>query len=78
MGEWIKVSDRLPEHGEHGLCALHSYNQTGGAFIVVPFTFMDGEFHPFADEDNIANDDYWVDPLYWPTHWMPLPEPPQD
>ena len=78
MSDWIKCSDRLPADGEHGLCALHSFNQSGGHLIVVPFTFMDDQFHPFADEDNIENDDYWVDPLYWPTHWQPLPAPPTE
>ena len=78
MSDWIKVSDRLPADGEHGLCALHSFNQAGERLIVAPFTFMDDQFHPFADEDNIENDDYWVDPLYWPTHWQPLPAPPTE
>lgn len=76
MSEWISVNERLPKDGQHGLCCMHRYDNPGELLIVTPFTFMDDEFHPFADDDNIDNDDYWVDPLYWPTHWMPFPAPP--
>lgn len=78
MSEWISVSEQLPKEGQHGLCSLHSFNQTGGSIIVVPFTFLSGQFHPFADEDNIVHDDYWHDPLYWPTNWQPFPPPPAE
>lgn len=77
MSQWIDVNHQLPEDGDHGLCAVYSMDNRSNEKIVAPFTFMDGNFHPYADEDNVEQDDYWLDPLYWPTHWMPLPEPPQ-
>lgn len=77
MSEWISVQDRLPEEFEDGLCCMHRHDNSGEPLIVAPFTYMSNEFHPFADDDNIENDDYWVDPLYWPTHWMKFPEPPK-
>jgi len=76
MSEWIKTNERLPEDGQSGLCAMHQFDSPSNPMIVTPFTFLDDSFHPFADDDALENDDYWVDPLYWPTHWMPLPQPP--
>lgn len=36
----------------------------------------------FIDEEDMPNDQAWIDylesdPKYHPTHWMPLPEPPK-
>lgn len=76
MTNWISVADRLPVEGEHGICCVHRYDRPDEPRIAVPFTFMNDNFHPYADEDNIENDDYWTEPLYWPTHWQPLPVPP--
>lgn len=76
-GQWVSTGDRLPKDGEHGLCCVHYRDDQGAPLIVTPFTFLSGEFHPFADDDNLENDDYWVDPLYWPKFWMPLPPPPR-
>ena len=77
MSNWISTKEKLPRDGEHGLCAVYRMDNPSNEKLVAPFTFMDNEFHPYADEDNIVMDDYWVDPLYWPTHWMPFPEPPK-
>jgi hypothetical protein len=76
VSEWIKVADRLPVDGEHGVCCVHRYDRESEPLVAVPFTFMDDNFHPYADDENIENDDYWCDPLYWPTHWQPFPLPP--
>jgi hypothetical protein len=73
MSEWIKCEDRLPVTGENGLCALREFNEADGRMIVVPFTFLDDEFHPYVDADGMEEHDYWTDALYWPTHWMPMP-----
>lgn len=75
MSEWISTKKKLPADGEHGLCCMHRMDNPGNPKIVVPFTFLNSEFHPYADDENIEYDDYWVDPLYWPSHWMPLPPP---
>lgn len=73
---WISTVDKLPEEQESGLCVIRRFDEANGSQIVVPFTFIDGDFHPFADEDSQELDDYWVDPLYWPDHWRPFPSPP--
>lgn len=78
MSEWIKPKHGLPEDGQHGLCCVHTRDDKTAPLIVVPFTFLNGDFHPYADDDNIENDDYWVDPLYWPACWQPLPSPPTE
>lgn len=75
MSEWISVNDRLPQDGEHGVCSMHYMDNKSNHKIVVPFTFLNGDFHPYADDDALEWDDYWVDPLYWPGHWMPFPPP---
>lgn len=77
MSNWIKCSDKLPEPGSNGLCAMRQYDSEKNPMVVVPFTFLEGQFHPFADEDSLEIEDYWIDPLYWPTHWMPLPDAPE-
>ena len=73
MSEWIKCEDQLPVTGQHGLCALREFDKADGRMIVVPFTFLDDEFHPYIDETCMDEYDYWVDPLYRPTHWMAMP-----
>lgn len=78
MSGWIRTEHQLPKNGDHGLCCVHFRDDKTASLIVVPFSFMNGDFHPFADDDNLENDDYWVDPLYWPVYWQPLPAPPTE
>lgn len=65
MPEWISVDDKLPELGKEVLayCA--------GRFMeVARLDFKDGEKRFLCMWDSTA--------LYRVTHWMPLPEPPQE
>jgi Lar family restriction alleviation protein len=63
---WIKVSERLPEVGE----------------VVLLFTDLGGMDTGYRDDVCFLNPGGW----YWDqednaigvTHWMPLPEPPND
>ena len=80
MGEWIKCSDRLPEDGDEGLCALHLFDRDSEPLIVVPFRMVEGEWHAhFRDDDDEQTIQHALDgSLHTPTHWQPLPEPPHD
>jgi len=75
--EWISVKDRLPENGSQVLA-------------IIPKSDEIGFFNPFScnyDIDNGGFCDLWAieieDRFYCRfntkvTHWMPLPEPPQN
>lgn len=62
---WISVEDRLPEIGDEVMI----YSPTNGFFIsqydLFPH-FRDGDI-PIFEYQNVT-----------PTHWMPLPEPPEE
>lgn len=59
---WIPVGERLPVDIPHGYCLV-----------------TDGENVGTANYSTTANKfDHCIDRDYWtPTHWMPLPEPPE-
>ena len=62
--EWISVNDRVPEDLQVVLC----HNKEG--FFIACFRHrfkMEPWFQPYDDS---INDD--------PTHWMPLPKPPEE
>ena len=60
--EWISIDDRLPEKFTHVLCLYPSKNY--GSNIVVDY--MESDRGYFAEQFKYGS----------PTHWMPLPEPP--
>jgi len=69
MSEWISVKDRLPKKGECVLC------------------FYDSQLHkhidPFGRSNRIVTRELIAENgMEWAnegvTHWMPLPEPPQE
>ena len=63
--EWISVEDRLPE--EKVNCIVHyrhAYCDNDG-YWAIGFCFYDGEKFQF-------------DSAYKVTHWMPLPQPPEE
>lgn len=63
--KWISVKDKLPELGEKVLVYTTGNNMyTGWINSENTFTVVSGS-HGFVDS-------------YTVTHWMPLPEPPQE
>lgn len=70
MSEWIKVEDKLPKDGENVIGFWPSRNGKkidGKNFAVTKFA-DDNSWWSLEDKD--------VD-FCFPSHWMPLPEPPK-
>lgn len=70
-GPWVSVKDRLPEPGGTG-------ERDIGEFIVA----YPAKWRPSGFNVTVARGRWFDDHLVWsgvppPTHWMPLPEPPQ-
>lgn len=66
-GGWISCSDRMPEDGQHVIILCD------GAFVLYA-QYRDGEFF-----DIVRNgDEFFETQSRNVTHWMPLPEPPQE
>ena len=69
-GEWIPVTERLPEEGVRVLvCNVYggSLPNQGDTGYVVDNGVMEGAEWCISD-----------DPFFHVTHWMPLPAPPTD
>ena len=67
--KWISVKDLLPEESKDVLMA-YDYSIVSKKTIYMGFYFKK-RWH-FAEEGEYIGDDRTV------THWMPLPEPPQN
>ena len=72
---WIKVTERLPEV-EHNVLAVLD----GQVCIMAYFWFHESgeKYQVWGYSYDGVNGDAIFDDNYYPTHWMPLPEPPKD
>ena len=64
MSQWIKCSDRMPEFDEVVLCGFWAKRSIGERKFKWEFQYFTKRSQDF-DREMI-------------THWMPLPEPPND
>lgn len=67
MVEWVSVKDRLPETNGQFLCYSADF-PLGAFFSIQSFNVKKGAFWWY--EDNVK--------APFITHWMPLPEPPEE
>ncbi|BCD83627.1 hypothetical protein PSm6_00340 [Pseudomonas solani] len=79
MGKWIKCSESLPKNGQVVILSGYYWADHTGPRFVEPSVFADGEFHPIAydegaDYEPIADEEATMKG----THWMPMPEEPED
>jgi len=65
MSEWISVKDRLPEEEGEFLCCSNIITDEEHIWIEICYFYKSNEWIHYAGEDA------------FPTHWMPLPEPPK-
>jgi hypothetical protein len=71
--KWISVKERLPENPQNVLCWLGDVVLMGTYYADIINTNERWAF--FFSDNGRQRDDYWQSLL---THWMPLPEPPND
>jgi hypothetical protein len=75
MNKWISVKDRLPESPKTGCVnvIVATYDIERERYHISFAEFQRNNFY-----DNY-NEKMSIDDPYWPiTHWMPLPEPPNE
>lgn len=73
MGDWISVSDRLPEESDN--IPKEWRPNSDGVHVIAAWADDDPEVYHAEFRDGIWLDEY--DGLVeTPTHWMPYPKPP--
>lgn len=77
MSKWISVDDKLPDVGDSVL-SVGSSPKEEGVFLspVVCSIQKDGRFMIGYSFEGSRKIGFFVETF--PTHWMPLPEPPKD
>lgn len=63
MGKWIKCSERMPYEGQEVIVMDVNCNRVQSGMVYVHGGFVD------------FNEEYYE--VHNPSHWMPLPEPPE-
>lgn len=71
---WISVKDKLPETNTIGIAHILAYDRYEG---VVKADFLDKSAN-YVNGSNIFQISNTSTQLYKVTHWMPLPEPPEN
>lgn len=68
-GNWISVEERLPEECLYVIVYLQgkSHNDNKDIWHIDADYFEDGDWHRYPENG-----------YYKPTHWMPLPQPPEE
>lgn len=77
---WISVKDRLPDDGRYLVLLRSDFHKGKINYLVEIATFYGGKFYLYVSYRDGANGDLMTVPykIDGVTHWMPLPEPPED
>lgn len=71
MAEWISVKERLPDKNDRVIACVIFYGEP----VVWDGVRWNGKEWQTETE---AVYDYWTSIMHPVTHWMPLPEPPEE
>jgi hypothetical protein len=78
MSKWIKCSDEFPEEDQIIIASGFIYDDKSQGRWVEQCVFSDGVFYACAyDSEQNLTADFDIQ-MYEPTHWMPLPDAPED